>query len=240
MRAEVHDYDGGGISARGYLVLPEKRQTSPGVLVVHEAPGLDDHAKRRARMLGDLGYVALAADLYGGGMVGDGLEQALAMTVPLRADPDLLRRRIRASLDALAAVSAVDGGRLGAIGYCFGGMSVLELARTGAPLAGVVSFHGVLDTQRPAGTGAIKAKILVCTGAADPLVPLDQVNRFQAEMIQAGADWQLITYGGAKHAFTNPAADTIPMTGFGYSSAADTRSWNAMQSFFSEALFAGE
>lgn len=234
MQAKVHEYQGGDIAARGYLALPEEKGKRPGILVVHEAPGLDDHAKRRAEMLAGLGYVALAADLHGGGIVAASPKEALALARGLREKPDLLRSRMRTALATLAAVPEVDGARLGAIGYCFGGMSVLELARTGAELSGVVSFHGLLETPRPAAAGDIKAKILACTGAADPLVPSEQVARFQAEMTEARADWQVITYGGAKHAFTNPAADSIPLPGFGYSREADTRSWSAMQSFFNE------
>ena len=157
---------------------------------------------------------------------------------PLREDTDLLRRRVRAGLDALAAVPGVDRGRLGAIGYCFGGYSVLELARTGAPVACVVSFHGLLETKRPAVAGVAKAKILACTGSADPIVPREQVTAFEKEMTEASADWQVITYGGAKHAFTNTAADSIPMPGFGYSAMADARSWMAMRNLFDE-VFGG-
>ncbi len=233
MKTQVHEYDGGGTQSRGYLTLPDKTGKRPGVLVVHEAPGLDDHAKRRAEMLAGLGYVALAADLYGGGIVGKG-EKALELMAPLRDNPDVLRRRMRAAFDELAKVASVDDKRLAAIGYCFGGMSVLELARSGAPAAGVVSFHGLLKTQRPAAAGEIKAKILVCTGSADPIVPAEQVVEFETEMIKAGTDWQVITYGGAKHAFTNTAADSLPMPGFGYSPSADARSWLAMQNFFAE------
>jgi dienelactone hydrolase len=234
MQTEVHEYDGGGMQSRGYLALPNGTGRGPGILVVHEAPGLDAHVKRRAEMLAGLGYVALAADLYGGGVVGEGPEQAFKLMGPLRDSPDLLRRRMRASFDALSSVTRVDHKRLAAIGYCFGGMSVLELARSSAPAAGVVSFHGLLRTQRPAIPGEVKAKILVCTGSADPIVPAEQVVEFQTEMIKAETDWQVITYGGAKHAFTNTAADGIPMPGFGYSPSADARSWLAMQSFFTE------
>ena len=236
MQRTVHEYDGGGIAARGYLALPEEGGKRPGILVVHEAPGADDHVKRRADMLADLGYVALAADLYGDGVVAAEPEAAIARARALREDPDLFRNRLRTALAALAAVPAVDADRLGAIGYCFGGTSVLELARTGAALAGVVSFHGVLETKRPASAGDIKARVLVCTGSADPLVPAEQVIRFQSEMVEAEADWQVITYGGAKHAFTNPAADSVPLPGFGYSRSADARSWSAMRLFFAEVL----
>jgi dienelactone hydrolase len=234
MKTQAHEYQSGGKTSRGYLALPDASGPRPGILVVHEAPGLDDHVKRRAGMLAELGYVALAADLYGGGVVGKSPEEAFALMGPLREDPDLLRRRVRAGLDALAAVPGVDGGQLGAIGYCFGGYSVLELARTGAPVACVVSFHGLLETKRPAVAGAVKAKILACTGSADPIVPRDQVTAFEKEMIEAGTDWEVITYGGAKHAFTNTAADSLPMPGFGYSPLADRRSWTAMRNLFDE------
>lgn len=233
-QTKVHEYDGGGITARGYLAMPEAAEKRPGVLVIHEAPGLDDHPKRRAEMLAGLGYVALAVDLYGGGTVAAEPKEAIGRARALREDPDLFRRRLRSALEALTAVAAVDTARLGAIGYCFGGTSVLELARMGEPLAGVVSFHGVLDTRRPAAAGDIKAKILACTGSADPLVPREQVTRFESEMSEAGADWHVTTYGGAKHAFTNPAADSIPLPGFGYSPTADARSWSAMRAFFDE------
>jgi dienelactone hydrolase len=239
MKATVHEYQAGDKTSLGYLAVPDGDGVRPGILVVHEAPGRDDHVKRRAEMLAGLGYIALAADLYGGGVVGKGPDEAFALMGPLRQDPDLLRRRVRAGLDALAAVPGVDHSRLAAIGYCFGGYSVLELARTGAPVACVVSFHGLLETKRPAVAGAIKARVLACTGSADPIVPREQVTAFEKEMIEAGVDWQLITYGGAKHAFTNTAADSIPMPGFGYSATADARSWTAMRNFFDEAFGAG-
>jgi dienelactone hydrolase len=234
MKTKVHEYQGGDTASIGYLAAPDGDGAHPGILVVHEAPGRDDHVKRRAEMLAGLGYVALAADLYGGGVVGNGPEEAFALMGPLRADPDLLRRRVRAGLDALAAVPGVDGSRLAAIGYCFGGYSVLELARTGAPVACVVSFHGLLETKRPAVAEVVKSKVLACTGSADPLVPREQVTAFEKEMTEASVDWQVITYGGAKHAFTNTAADSIPMPGFGYSAAADARSWLAMRNLFAE------
>jgi dienelactone hydrolase len=234
VETRVHEYQSGDKTSIGYLALPDGSGARPGILVVHEAPGRDDHVKRRAEMLAGLGYVALAADLYGGGVVGGSPQESFALMGPLRENPDLLRQRVRAGLDALMAVPGVDRGRLGAIGYCFGGYSVLELARTGAPVACVVSFHGLLETKRPAAAGTIKGKILACTGSADPIVPRDQVTAFEKEMVEAGTDWQVITYGGAKHAFTNTAADSIPMPGFGYSPTADARSWTAMRNLFDE------
>jgi dienelactone hydrolase len=234
MKTHIHEYEGGGIQSRGYLALPDGMGARPGILVVHEAPGLDDHMRRRAEMLAGLGYIALAADLYGGGKTAGAPQEAMGLARPLMEDPDTLRRRMRAGLDALSAIENVDRARLGATGYCFGGAAVLELARSGAAVACLVSFHGGLDTKRPAPVGAIKGKILACTGSADPIVPADQVDRFQKEMSDAGADWQVIVYGGAKHAFTNTAADQISLPGFGYSPSADARSWTAMQNLFSE------
>jgi dienelactone hydrolase len=238
MKSQVYEYNAGDVTSRGYLALPDQKGKRPGILVVHEAPGLDDHPKRRAEMLAELGYVALAADLYGEGIVGEGPEQAFALMGKLRENPDLLRQRVLAGFKALAKHPAVDETRLGAIGYCFGGLSVLELARSSAPVAGVVSFHGILETKHPAAKGGINAKVLVCTGGADPFVPAEQVDRFRAEMSEAAADAQIIIYGDAKHSFTNPAADSAPIQGLGYSRSADLRSWAAMQAFFKE-VFGG-
>ncbi len=234
MKTETLEYGGDDTSFRGYLASPDGTARRPGVIVVHEAPGLDDHPKLRARMLAELGYLALAIDMYGGGKVAGSPKEALATMEPLRTDPARLRRRARAGLEALAARSNVNPGQLGAIGYCFGGLTVLELARDGAALRGVVSFHGLLETRNPGDARNIKGKILVCTGAEDPLVPDAQVVAFEQEMRQAGVDWQVNIYGGAKHAFTNRDADQIPMPGFGYHKAADQRSWDAMRSLFSE------
>jgi dienelactone hydrolase len=234
MKTEALEYRGDDATFRGYLASPDGAQRRPGVIVVHEAPGLDEHPKLRARMLAELGYVGLAIDMYGDGKVAGSPKEALAMMEPLRSDPARLRRRARAGLEALAARSNVNPIQLGAVGYCFGGLTVLELARDGAALRGVASFHGLLGTKDPNDARNIKAKILVCTGAEDPLVPDAQVAAFEQEMRQAGVDWQVNIYGGAKHAFTNRDADQIPMPGFGYHKTADQRSWDAMRSFFSE------
>jgi dienelactone hydrolase len=232
MKIETLSYSDGETTFAGYLADPEGSGRRPGVLIVHEAPGLNDHPKRRARMIAELGYVALAADLYGGGRVAQKPEEAQQLMGPLREDIPQLRRRTRAGLDALAKLSNVDSGRVGAMGYCFGGLAVLELARTGAPLAGVVSFHGILSTKTPEDAKNIAAKILVCTGADDPLVPAEQIAGFAAEMTKAGIDWQIATYGGAKHAFTNPDAKRPPV--LEYNALADARSWDAMRGFWFE------
>lgn len=235
MKTETLDYRDGDTVCRGYLATPDGAGRRPGILVAHEAPGLDDHPRRRATMLAELGYVALALDMYGGGRTVSG-EETMKTMAPFREDRPMARARARAALDALAAQDRVDADRLGAMGYCFGGYVVLELARAGAPLKGVVSFHGLLDCADPAEATNVKAKILVCTGADDPLVPPEQVQGFASEMTGAGVDWQVITYGGARHAFTNVNADKVGRPALAYDAAADARSWQAMRDFWDEVL----
>jgi dienelactone hydrolase len=220
---------------RGLLVSDESGHGKrPGVLIMPEAWGVTEHERGIAQRLAKKGYVALAGDLYGNGATPGTMQEAMALAQPLREDPPRLRRRVRANLEALASRPEVDPNRLAAIGYCMGGMCVLELARTGAFIQGVVSFHGRLETKQPAEPGQIQAKILVCTGAADTHIPLTQVSAFEDEMQRAGADWEVNVYGGAKHGFTNPAADKRGLPGVGYNAAADRRSWAAMEVFLTE------
>lgn len=209
----------------------EKR---PGVLVVHEAWGLGEHVIARARMLAGLGYVGFAADMFGDRRQITKREEAMALIGDLRANPQKLRVRMRAALTAMSAMPQVDSARLGAIGFCFGGTAVLELARDGADVAGVVSFHGGLETQMPAGAGVVKARVLVCNGADDPMIPPTQVKAFEDEMHKAGADIRVINYKGAVHNFTNPAADGSIAPGILYNKPADERSWAAMRAFFAD------
>jgi dienelactone hydrolase len=205
------------------------------VVVFHAAPGLGDEPKRRTRMPAEeLGYVALAADVYGGGQAPAVGPAAMARMQPLIQDRAELRRRAVAALDALKALPNVDETRVAAIGYCFGGSTVIEMARGGTDLNGVVSFHGGLKTNAPAEPGAIKAKMLILTGEKDPTIPLEDRNAAQEEFSRGGADWQMIVYSGALHSFTNP--DTPPMEGFAYHEAADRRSWQHMKDFFAEVL----
>ncbi len=235
METRAHPYLAGDVEAVGYIARPDTQHVRPGILVVHEGPGLDAHAKLRARMLAELGYVTLAADMHGNGHVAASHEEVLDLVGALRTRRDLLRTRVQAGINALREIEGVDPDRIAAIGYCFGGMTVLELARSGANVAGVVSFHGLLDAVAPAQRGEIAARILVCTGADDHLVPPDQVAAFQSEMTAAAADWQVITYGGARHAFTNMVeAEKLEALGFAYSQAADRRAWNAMRAFLEE------
>jgi dienelactone hydrolase len=235
MKTETLEYKDGDVACRGYLALPDGTDKRAGIVIAHEAPGLDDHPKMRAEMLANLGYVALALDMYGGGKTVMG-EETMKIMGPFRENVQLTRGRARAALDALAKQPRVDAGRLGAMGYCFGGLVVLELARSGAPLKGVVSFHGLLVTKDPNDARNVKAKILVCTGADDPLVPPEQVLGFQKEMTAARVDWQVHCYGGAKHAFTNKNADKVGRDALAYNKAADDRSWEAMRDFWAETL----
>ena len=230
---EATAYRDGDTHLTGFLAWNAgRREKRPGILVVHGGSGLDDHAKNRARRVAALGFVAFACDMYGDGVAGD-KGRVMACIAELRSDPARLCRRAEAGLAELAAHPQVDG-RLAAIGFCFGGMTVLELARAGTEIAGVVSVHGSLEASRPAEPGSIKAKVLVCHGALDPHVPMAQVTAFCQEMNSAGADWQLIAYGGAMHGFTHENASKAPVPGVAYHAATDARSWLATQMFFDE------
>jgi dienelactone hydrolase len=240
MKTETIEYRDDGVVLRGFLAFDERKSGKrPGVLVMPEAFGLGAQAKGRAERLAELGYVALAGDPYGNGLETNDLQDAMKIAGGLREDPAKFRKRARVALDKLASLSQVDPNRLAAIGYCMGGSFALELARDGAPLRGIVSFHGGLGTQRPAAAGQVKAKILVCTGADDPFVPAAQVSALADEMTKAGADWQIISYGGTVHSFTNPEAGRVGNPGIAYNKASDERSWKAMTAFFEE-IFGGD
>ena len=205
----------------------------PGLLLVHGGAGLDDHAKGQARRYAAHGYAVLACDMFGDGVAGH-RERVMACLVALRDDPPRLARRAQAGLTALATCPEAEG-RFAAIGFCFGGLAVLTLARSGADLMGVVSIHGSLATAKPAEPGTVRAKVLACHGAQDPHVPLADVMRFAEEMDQAQADWQLIMYGGAMHGFTHEHAIPGAMPGVAYHAVADQRSFLAARAFLAEA-----
>ena len=209
MRVNDIDYSDDTVICRGFIAYEETASGKrPGVLVFHEGLGLGEHIIERARRAAKLGYVALAADMFGDRRQARDLEDMRGLVGDLRNEPTKLRARARAALAALASLPQVDAGRLCAIGICFGGSVVLELARDGADVKAVVSFHGVLATKAPALPGKVRASVLVLTGANDPLAPPDHVAALENEMRAAGArDWQVITYGNTHHAFTNPAAD---------------------------------
>jgi dienelactone hydrolase len=237
METKDIEYQADGMRAVGYLALPDGSDKRPGVLVCHEGPGIDDHAKGRARRIADeLGYVAFALDYIGNGERLADLQQTMARLGPLMNDPLKTRAIGQAGLDILTSQERVDTGRLAAIGYCFGGTMSLELARGGAPLKAVVGFHSGLGTARPEDAKNIKGKVLALIGTEDPLVPADQRAAFEKEMKDGGVDWQLYLYGGAAHSFTNPTASAMGMPGIEYHEPTDRRSWAAMLDLFSETL----
>jgi len=229
------EYEHAGLVCEGYLAYDDALTgRRPGILVIHQWMGVTDNERRRAEMLAGLGYVALAADVYGKGVRPADSGAAAQEAGKYYADRALFRARLLAALEALQRQATVDPARLVAIGYCFGGGGALELARAGAPLLGAVSFHGNLGTPNPADAQAIRAKLLVCHGAADPFVKAEELQAFVAEMEAAKVDYQLVMYAGALHGFTQRSAGADPSTGVAYNAAADVRSWAQMQAFFAE------
>lgn len=234
-------YAAGDATLRGFLATDTTKQGKrPGVLVVHEWWGLNDYPRRRARMLAELGYTALAVDMFGDGRVGDNPTDAGVLMNAVLADRQAAEDRFRAAYELLRSQPSVDPDRIAAIGYCFGGGVVLHAARTGMPLRGVVSFHGSLGSFHTPAPGSVKAKILVCHGAADTLVPEAEVAAFKAEMDQARAAYRFVAYPNALHGFTNPDTDAVAKKfgGFpvGYDAEADRRSWQDMTEFLARVL----
>ncbi len=240
IRGEEIAYQSGGVQLNGYLVYDAARQDRrPGVLVVHEWWGHNEYARRRARMLAELGYTAFAVDMYGDGKFAEHPDDAERFMTEVTDRMDVAIERFRAARAILEQHPSVDPTRIAAIGYCFGGGIVLHMARIGSDLAGVASFHGGLATASPAQPGAVTARVLVLHGADDPFVPAEQLEAFKQEMDAAGADWQLIAYPGAIHSFTNPGATAIGER-FGlplaYQREADERSWAELERFLAESF----
>jgi len=206
----------------------------PGVVVFPEAFGLNDHARERARRLAGLGYAALAADLHGDGRLIDDMEQLRPRMEGLFGDRAAWRALARAALDTLVAQPEVDGDRLAAIGFCFGGTTSLELARSGAPLGAIVTFHAGLLPELPEDAGRIRGRVLVCHGAEDPLVQKEAIDAVMGEWRRDGVDWQFTFYGNAAHSFTDPEADARGMAGLAYEPLTEARSWTAMRNLFDE------
>jgi dienelactone hydrolase len=229
------DYQQAGLNLQGYLAYDDAISGKrPGVLIGPEWWGLTEYPRHRAEQLAKLGYIAFALDMYGKGVIATTADQAGKLMNAVAADRNLVRQRALAGLSVLRAQPQCDTSKIAAIGYCFGGMVALELARSGADLSAVVSFHGNLTNPHPENDQPIKPKILICTGADDAFVPPDQIAAFTAEMKAANADFQIITYSGAVHAFTNPDVDKLNLPNIHYNAAADRRSFAAMQSFFNE------
>lgn len=240
LREQTVEYSAGDTRLRGYLAWDDaKGLKQPGVLVVHEWWGLNDYARQRAKMLAELGYTALAVDMYGDGKSSEHAAEASAFMKSVLERADIAKQRFLAALQFLREQPNVDVGKIAAIGYCFGGSTVLNMARQGVELAAVVSFHGNLVTDTPAKPGSVKAKVLVLNGAADGFVTPQSIADFEKEMALAKADYRVVNYPGAKHGFTNPDADRLGKANqldVAYDAEADRLSWTAMQELF-DSLF---
>jgi dienelactone hydrolase len=238
LQEKTVEYKSGDTTMKGYLAWDDKvKGKRPGVLVVHEFWGLNDYARHRARMLAELGYTALALDMYGDGKVGQHPREASEFMQAVLSNADVAKSRFLAGKEFLERQPTVDPTKIGAIGYCFGGGTVLMMARAGVDLAAVVSFHGLLNAGAPAKPGQVKARILVENGADDQMVKPDDVTAFKQEMDAAGANYRFDNIPGAKHGFTNPEADAVARKfdlPVGYNAAADKQSWAAMQQLFKE------
>jgi dienelactone hydrolase len=238
LQTEEVKYTADGTVMHGYLAFDDDVQGArPGILVVHEWWGLNDYARKRAEMLAQLGYTALAVDMYGEGRTAEHPDTAARFSAAVKKNMDAARERFRAGLEVLKDHKTVDPEKIAAIGYCFGGGMVLEMARAGFDLDGVVSFHGSLGTDNPAEPGGVKARVLVFNGADDPFVRQEDIEAFKEEMKAANVDYRFVNYPGAKHSFTNPGADEfgrefgLPLA---YNQNADKKSWQTMQDFFKE------
>ncbi|MCI0696100.1 dienelactone hydrolase family protein [candidate division KSB1 bacterium] len=236
VRHEEVAYTANGLTMKGYLAYDDAvKGKRPGVLVVHEWWGHNEYARKRAGMLAELGYTALAVDMYGDGKQAAHPDSAGKFAGAVMQNMEAAKARFLAALELLKKHETVDGGRIAAIGYCFGGGVVLQMARLGVDLEGVVSFHGSYGTQTPAQAGKVKAAVLVCHGADDPFSTAEQVAALKKEMAGAKVDFQFNSYEGAKHSFTNPDADengkkfNLPLA---YNKMADEKSWADMKQFF--------
>jgi dienelactone hydrolase len=233
VKHEMIEYKDGDLLLEGYMTYDDASDARrPGVLIVHSWTGLNKQARKTADELARLGYVAFALDMYGKGVYTEDPGEAAQRSGGLKGDIPTLRRRALAGLEVLRKFRLADPSKLAAVGYCFGGTTVLEIARSGEPIQGVVSFHGGLGTPNPADARNIKCKVLALHGANDPAVPSDEVAVFEKEMRNAGVNWELVAYGGAVHSFTDPDANRPPVSLYHEQSA--KRSWARMLQFFDE------
>lgn len=228
-------YTVGATPLTGFVAWDASRTgPRPGVIVVHEWWGHNAHVRNQARRLAESGYVGFALDMYGNGRSTTHPDSAQSFMMTALGDQAAMQARFAAALAQLKADPHVDSTRIAAIGYCFGGLVVLSQARAGAPLAAVASFHGAIPQAAPIASGAVKARVLIMTGSADPMVPPAQVDSFATAMRAAGADVQVITYPGARHGFSNPRADSAGMAGLKYDSEADRQSWASLLKLLGE------
>ncbi len=228
-------YNDGDLQLQGYFYWDDAfKGKRPGVMVVHEWWGLNDYVRKRAEMLAKLGYLAFAADMYGKDKVTEHASQAGEWSKQIRSNIDAWQKRALLGLDVMRTHELVDGTRTAAIGYCFGGATVMQMAYAGAALAGVVSFHGSLPVATPDQARNVRARVLIEHGSADSFIPAERIVEFQAALNAAGVDWEMVSYGGARHGFTNPGADLHGIDNVRYNKVADQRSWEDMQRFFKE------
>lgn len=235
IKTEIVEYKDGDTVLEGYLAYDAKMSAKrPGIVVVHNWMGVNDQAKKSVEELAKMGYTALAADIYGKGVRPKDMKEASEQAGKYKGDRALLRRRAQAALTQLAKHKTVDGSRMGAMGYCFGGTTALEVARSGANVKGVVSFHGGLDTPTPADAKGIKGQVLVFHGADDPFVPAKDVAAFEDEMRAGGVQWELVKFAKSVHGFTDKDAGSDNSKGLAYNAIADKRSWEGMTNFWKE------
>ncbi len=235
VQVKVVPYSHDRVKLEGFLAWDDSvKGKRPGVLVVHEWWGLNDYAKDRAKQLAALGYVAMAVDMYGKGKVTSHPDTASQWAKDTTKNVSQWQARARAGLRVLQADPRVDSQRLAAIGYCFGGATVMQMVYDGAPVKGVVSFHGSLPLPPEGFRGNISTKVLVAHGSADLFISAEHITKFMNALNTAQQDWQMMTYGGAEHSFTNPSAGQYNLKGIKYHSDADRRSWGHMQQFFDE------
>ncbi len=238
MHTQNIEYREGDTLLEGYLAYDEdKAGQLPAVIIGHAWAGRDEFCCKKAEAIAKLGYVGFALDVYGKGVTGNNPEENTELMLPLLQDRALLLRRLNAGLNTVKTIDKVDKNRIAGIGFCFGGLSVLDLARTGADLTGIVSFHAALGAPEGMPDNKIQPKILVLHGHDDPMVPPTQVAEFQNEMKSRAADWQIHIYGNTLHGFTKPSANDTER-GIVYNADADRRSWQAMQNFLDEVLSA--
>jgi dienelactone hydrolase len=231
------EYEADGVRMIGYFASHEPREhRRPGILIGPPGPGLGEHSKSVARRLAKEGYTAFALDYHGGGAILTDSADMMARIRHFLENPLAIRVRVAKALDVLVGQPETEGSRIGAIGYCFGGTAVLELARSGAPVAVTVGFHSGLKTARPQDARNIKGRVMVCLGADDPLIPLAERSAFEEEMRAGGVDWQIHLYGGAQHSFTDPEIDAraraMNLSGLKYDAVADRLSWRSMLDLF--------
>jgi len=227
-------YSAEGVEFIGTVFTPAGSGPAPGVLVAHESNGITQHTLDAAERLSQLGFVALTVDYQGGGISLTDRDEMMRRYAWFMADPSHIRTRLQTAMETLLAQPRVDPSRVAAVGYCYGGTAVLELARSGADLKAVVGFHSGLQTARPQDASAIKAKVLVQIGADDPVIPPEQRVAFEKEMTAGGVDWRMQVFGKTGHSFTNPEIDAYGLPGFSYQADSDRRSWAAMRELFGE------